>query len=92
MPMKSEMIAATHVGGCSAINPSAAADMSAAPGPRIRHETPRANSAPPIGRKTAATANSMNPIAPARNVEALPLTRCVTIHAPMTRLAPNDAE
>ena len=34
----------------------------------------------------------MKPTAPATNVEALPLTRCVTIHAPMTRLEPNEAE
>ena len=34
----------------------------------------------------------MKPTAPATNVEAVPLTRCVTIHAPMTRLEPNEAE
>ncbi len=34
----------------------------------------------------------MNPIAPATNVEASPSTRWVTIQAPTTRLAPNDAE
>ena len=32
------------------------------------------------------------PIIPATKVVALPSTRCVTIHAPITRLAPNEAE